>query len=168
MKDPVVMAVGDDGSAHAANSRQAWKMLFLLGLGVALVGLTDLAMLVYPARLSSLDWEFGTISGIIDGLPLVTLGFGIMTASAVARGWLAGRRFMIGVTLVAAVIVVLMVIVFVLDIPAALRAVDPALRPTIKKAAAKTSAMGLIYSLLYATLGIWVWRLRGTVKGAVR
>ena len=168
MKDPVVMAVGDESGAYSVASRQAWKMMFVLGLAVALVSMIDLAMLIFPARLSSLDWEFGTISAVVDNLPLVTLGFGLMTASAVARGWTSGRRFMIGVLLVTAVIVAGMTVVFVLDIPAALRAVDPGLKPTIKKAVLKTSSMGLLYTLLYATLGIWAWRMRGTAKGAVR
>lgn len=168
MKDPVVMAVADDSaSAYGFESRSAWKMLFVLGLGVAMIGSVDVALLLYPARLSSLDWEFGTISGIVDGLPLITIGLGVMTASAVARGWVRGRRLMIGVTLILAVLIALMVVVFVLDIPAVLRAVDPAMKQSIKKAMFKTTVIGFFYVVLYATLGMWTWRLR-VGKGAVR
>ena len=57
--------------AGVPDEQTAWAMGFLCGLTVAAVGALDNALLFYPAQWASLDWEFGTISGLIEGLPLV-------------------------------------------------------------------------------------------------
>src|SRR4051812_23372089 len=95
MKEPVVSAQGSDRiAAEQADSASGWKYLFVVGIAVAVVGVIDLAMLFFPAQWASLDWEFGTLSAVVQGMPLVTLGIGMMCAAAVANGWLLTRRLM--------------------------------------------------------------------------
>jgi hypothetical protein len=164
MREPVLGIRTDDGTAPDPLS--AWSMLFFVGLALAALGMVDLALLFYPAQWASLEWEFATFSGVIEGLPLVTFGLGVMTASAAARGWVAGRRLMVVVLLLMVVAVLAATTIFELDVPAVLRAVNVTVRPSLKKAAVKTGMMGLMHVGTYATLGLWTWRrLRTTVKG---
>ncbi len=147
--------------------RSAWAMLMVLGLALTVVGFTDVGLLFFPGRWASVDWEFGTVSAAFEGLPLGTIGLGLMCAAAAARG----RRMAMGVLaviqLVLSLVLILMLLVFLLDVPVVVRAVDPAMRPTVMKSLVKTGAMALVYVVLYLTFGIWVVRrMRATPKGA--
>src|SRR5437868_13858354 len=116
MKEPVVSEQGGNRSAaEQADSASGWKYLFVVGLAMAVVGLIDVALLFLPARWASLDWEFGTLAGLIDGMPLMSLGVGLMCASAVANGWVLTRRVMTAVTLTMTLLVAVISVMFVLD-----------------------------------------------------
>lgn len=159
MKEPVVVATSDEkGRFAAADNASGWKYLFLLGCGMLAVGIIDVGLLFIPPRWSSLDWEFGTIAGVFDGMPLMTIGIGTMSAAAVANGWRAARRVMVVLTLMLTVVIALLALVFALDVPVALRAVQPGMRGTIKLAALKTGLMSGTYFVLYLALGVWTWR----------
>lgn len=166
MSKPLVVGHGAEG-AVGQEGRSAWTMLMVLGLALAIVGFTDVGLLFFPGRWASVDWEFGTVSAAFEGLPLGTLGLGLMCTAAVARG----RRIALGVLgvlqFVLALALILMLLVFLLDLPVVLRAVDPAMRPTLMKSLVKTGAMAVVYVALYLTFGIWVVRrMRVTPKGA--
>jgi hypothetical protein len=142
-------------------------MMLVLGIALALVGFSDFAMLWYPARWASVDWEFGTVSAAFDGLPLLTIGLGLATAAAVARGRRGAMGGLAAVLLVMLLLLIAMLLVFVLDVPVVIRAVDPRLRQTLFKSLVKTGSMALVYVVLYLTLGIWVVRrVRNSSKGA--
>src|SRR5689334_6087728 len=96
VKDSVVVAqIQDREGVSAADSASGWSFLMLVGCGIAAVGLIDLAFVVFPARPASLEWELGAAANWFDGMPLLTLGIGMMTAGAVATGGLAARRLML-------------------------------------------------------------------------
>jgi len=42
-----------------------------------------LALLWYPLQFGSADWEFGTISAYLNGMPLGTLGLALLAAGAI-------------------------------------------------------------------------------------
>ena len=160
MKERLLVGSDETAAGYSPDVRSAWKILSVLGLALAAVGAVDLVMLIYPARLDSLDWEFATISGLFDGLPLTTLGLGLMLAAAVARGARFARLALLITMLVMALLITVALLLFVLDIPAVMRAAQPQLKPTMQKAVLKTGLMGTLYLLLYSTLGIWAWRLK--------
>lgn len=160
--------VGGEGSGTVGQDvRSAWVVLQVLGVALAIVGLTDVALLWFPARWASVDWEFGTVSAAIDGLPLATIGLGLVSTGAVARGKrgaLAVLALVLGLMVLA---VIALLLVFALDVPVVLRAVDPQLRMTVRKAMLKTGSMAVVYVALYLTLGVWVVRrFRVSRKGA--
>ena len=165
MKEPVVVAhSGDSGPTQVMDSESGWKLLFVLGTGLAIVGLMDFALPFLSPQWASLAWEFGTVSGAFEGMPIIALGLGLMTAAAVANGWLWTRRVMMFVTLMMALIVMVLGVVLVLDVPPALRATpEPLLKHQLKLASVKTSLMAATYFVLYLALGVWTWRrLRAT------
>lgn len=147
-----------------AEYRTAWQMFFVVGLGLALVGMVDAAMLLVPANPSSLDWEFGTIGSMIEGLPLITMGLGCMAASSTASGWAWTRRTLILMLVVLALVVAAGVVLFSLDVPPVLRAANPQLHLSIKKVAFKTAVMGLMHLSMYVILTVWIWRSKSATR----
>lgn len=163
----VVLGSSSDGPGTVSPDEQtAWAMMFLIGLGLTVIGGVDVGLLFFPARWSSLDWEFGTVGAFIDGLPLVTMGFGAMVVASTGRGWLKWRAVLAAAALLMAIVVLAMVVIFVLDGPAAFRAVSPEMKPTLKKAVFKTGIMGAVYVWIFAALGVWTWRRLKSLKGA--
>jgi hypothetical protein len=53
-----------------------WYLLGWIGLAFALVGGFDLALIWIPLGFGNPEWEFGTVSATLDGLPVTTLGLG--------------------------------------------------------------------------------------------
>lgn len=159
MKDPVVVAHSDSrAAADYADNATGWTYLFILGLGVAAVGMTEVVLTFFPAQWANLDWEFPTIAGFFDSLPLVTIGIGSMAAAAMANHWRVMRRVMIGLLLFMSLLILVMLVIFALDVPVVVRAVDPAARHSLKLASLKSGLEAGTYFLLYLALGVWTWR----------
>jgi hypothetical protein len=154
----VMLDTSDRAGRAAPDEAAAWAMMFAVGAALLMIGVTDLAMLFYPARFASIDWEFGTISGFIDGLPVTTIGFSAMVVAATARGWMKWRRLLGVLALLMAMTVLVLVAIFIMDAPAAFRAVNPAMKQSLGKAIIKSVSMGVIYVCLFATQGVWTWQ----------
>jgi len=162
---PVVLE-GKRSSSRVPDEQTAWAMGFLCGLTVAAVGALDNALLFYPPQFASLDWEFGTISGLIEGMPLMTIGFGAMVVTSAAMGWKKWRRALSIMSLLIALVLLALLVIFALDVPAAFSAVQPAMQTSIKKLVLKNAVMGSCYLLFYVALGVWTWRRLKTLRGA--
>jgi hypothetical protein len=151
---------GEVAGSGAAPTPKVWGVLLALGLALAVVGAVDVALLWFPARWASVDWEFGTVSATIEGMPLVTLGLGLLTASVLARGSRTGAVVVAVVLFLFALFSVVMLVILALDLPVVMRAVDPQLRPTLNKAILKSGIMGVVYVVLYTIIGIQAARRR--------
>ena len=143
-----------------------WTVIGGLGLAVAVIGWTDLALLWYPVNFGSAEWEFGTISAHLDGMPLATVGFALALVGVLNRGWRIPARALALVSFLISVALFAMYLIYLLDVPIALRGVQAALQPTIKRAIVKATVFALTYMALYAWLGWYVWRkTRGRSHG---
>ena len=166
MREPVIVAQSSDNRA-VTDSAAGWSYLFVLGIGLAVVGLVDAVLLFIPAHWSSLEWEFGTVAGMFDAMPLLAIGIGLMTAASVANDWALSRKLMVAVTLLLTVLVVVLSLVFALDVAPILKATgDQASKDVLKMAALKTGLMAMTYTVLYLALGVWTWRRLRVKKGA--
>jgi hypothetical protein len=132
----------------------AWRWAGRFSLVLLLAGLGDWAIAMVPFRLGTLEWEFGTITAIFAGLPLVTLGFAGVLAAAIARGahW---QIVATAVTIILfSLIYVAALVVFLLDVPIALRTVQGVALLGIKKAITKNVFFGVLFSVAYLWAGI--------------
>lgn len=133
-------------------------VMFWTGVVLLLAGLFDSVLALYPPMFGSPEWEFATVSGVIAGLPLITIGLvGVWAGSGVfGRRWLS---FAVGSTfLVGALCVVGMLVLFALDIPIALRATQNLAQGNIKQLVAKTMALGCMFATAYIVAGIMALR----------
>lgn len=137
---------------------QAWKVVGWFGLLLAAIGLSDIALAFYPPHFGILEWEFGTVASSFAGLPIVTLGFAGLLASAIAR---ARRRQILAIAVILLLLVVLVAaayFIFLTDVPAALRAVQGDVRLGIKKATVKTTFLGVGFGGAYLVAAIGALR----------
>jgi hypothetical protein len=149
-------------SAKEANRRvaQPWsaaatyRVAGWVGLVLALAALTDYALAFYPLGFGSAEWEMGTISSVVQGLPLLSIGLvGVWVSGAGL-----GRR---GVLLIAGAVFLLTaagvlgsLVLFLTDVPIAIRATQGVARLGIQKLITKTLILGLLFGASYIVMGV--------------
>jgi hypothetical protein len=135
-----------------------WYLIGWIGLVFAIVGGFDLLLIWYPLNLASPEWEFGTVSAMLDGLPVPTLGFVLLLGAGVARGqrWLV--RTMAIVLIVFALVIVAAAFLYATVVPMALQSIpDPAILTGLKKAIAKSSVQAVVYPFAYIWIAVKAW-----------
>jgi hypothetical protein len=135
-----------------------WTIVAVTGLAIAVVGWFDLALLWYPLRFGDPEWEFGTISAHLNGMPLGTVGLALLVAGAIGRGWRRTTRLLAIVCLLVVIGLLAISVVYLLDVPLALRAAAPQVKPILVKAMLKAGVFGATYTVLYAWLAWFLWR----------
>jgi hypothetical protein len=144
---------------------QAAGMLGWIG-GVLLAAAgVDYAAALYPPALGSMEWEFGTVSELVAGLPLGAVGLAALWMSGGLRGskqWLMA----VGVVLLlASLFTAAITVLFVTNVPAALAATMDNARLGIIKLVVKTTLSGSLFGLAFAAAGIMAVRqARGIEK----
>lgn len=153
-----ILIKGDEKNRSALEPAPAtgWYLLGGIGLVFAVVALADLVLVWYPARFGDLEWEFGTVTSVLGGLPLFSMGLVLSFGAAVARGnlrllriWSVALGF-IGVVLLA------ILLLYLRSIPAALETVtDPVLKVGLQKAILKTVLQGVLYPAAF----LWIAKI---------
>ena len=148
--DPVIAPT----TARAAPSNGAgWSLLGGIGLVLAVVGGADVALTWIPLSFGNPEWEFGTVTATFDSLPVLTLGLGLLLASASATD--SGRvrralRILFGVLAVALVAAGLLYATLMPMVLSALS--DPTVKLGLYRAIAKTA----VQAIAYPTLFFWI------------
>ena len=142
----------------------AWALFGWLGIVFTAVGGLDLLLTWYPLHFGNPEWEFGTVSASLDGLPVMTLGLVMLMGTGVARGqrWLVRT---VAVVLVALTLVILgAALMYATNVPIALDAVtQPAIRTGLKKAIAKAAGQSVLYPIAYTLLAVKAWKHSATL-----
>ena len=162
-RDKVLMGRPAGPESLAISSpTSAWRWLGWFALSLAIVGIADWLLAWFPLALGNPEWEFGTVVSTFSGLPLITMGFAGLVASAMARG-IRWQLVAVGsLMLLWAVLVIGALVIFLLDIPVALRAVQGPARLGILKAIVKTALLGVVFTTVYVIGGIAALRRKPT------
>jgi hypothetical protein len=152
-------------SVPGAAERLWWQLVAPAG---AALGLTSLVLIIgvwFPPAFGTPDWEFGSASGFLDGLPVALIGIALVIAGAMATGrrWLAVSAATL--TIVLGLVVVLCALLIAINLPLALRAApDPVVKIALRKALAKSAVQSIVLSgacLLVALKAFsWAGRFR--------
>ncbi len=153
----------DDRHSGTGDSRLspefAWRVLLWIGSAFVVAGFADLALAWYPSAFGSSDWEFGTITQTLNGLPVPALGLALVMASAAARGWRGAVRAVAVLFGLWAVVLMALGLLYATSIPIGLRAVvDEVPRLGLKKAIARSVVQFAGYSVVFLVLAIIGWR----------
>lgn len=139
-----------------------WYLLGWIGLAFTIVGGADLLLTWYPMNFGSPEWEFGTVTAALDGLPVPTLGLAMLLGVGAARGqrWL--MRTLAIVFALLAIVIVTAAILYATNIPIALQSVpDAVVRTGLKKAIAKSTVQSVVYPAVFLWMAYKAWRHSG-------
>lgn len=162
---PRVLTVPEEAAKSAApspssSSRSLWAWV---GLVFLVVGATDLLLAWLPTKFGNREWEFGTVTSVLNGMPVAALGLAAMVWSAGEGG---RRRWLAWLSLVVALIMLLTIlgglVLWATGIPLALHSVPAQVGVGLKKALIKTSVQGVAYPILLVYLVGRAWR---TIRG---
>jgi uncharacterized membrane protein len=134
-----------------------WSAVRTLAILFVLAGLTDIAIAFYPPNFSEKAWRFGVLSGVIGGLPVLSLG---LTGGLVAAISLKAQRTTKVLGLANGVLALLILVGLVLFLGAlgeVRRSAAVELLPTITRNTVRTAFAGTMYFVLHAT-AFWVSR----------
>lgn len=123
-----------------------WRTVGVVGLLFTVVGLAQMWAILFPLRLGSGEWEFGTYSAFMDNLPLLLMGLGFVVAAAWGTGRLAVSRIAGLVLLLLLLLIIAGAFLYATNVPNALRTAPGTLFATgIKKAVSKAAVQTAVY-----------------------
>lgn len=139
----------------ATGDRAMWAWV---GLAFLIVGGADIALTWLPTQFGNREWEFGTVTAALNGLPVPMLGLGAMLWSTQE----GRRRWMATLGLAAALVLLLSILVGLVlwgtGIPLAVHSVPDQVAPGLKKALIKTSIQGIVYPVLLIYMARRAWQ----------
>lgn len=156
-----VPALKPDRSSDRRPARSGsvpWRLIGFAGLTFTLIGWTDVLLLGYPLRIGRPDWEFATVSGMFDALPLATIGMLLIVARFHVDGSRLARR-LIGSALIVVVLgLCAAFILFGLSFATGIGAVDGDTQWLLVRAGIKTSVAASVYVILYILMALTLFR----------
>lgn len=151
---PVILGANKErGSSWSPRPELGWTLLRILGFTFIVAGGVDLALLWYPSRMGTPEFEFATISSFVAGLPVVTMGLVALAISAAGTGQ---RGWQLAVAVVAILMVAALVVlaaIFATTIPLALRVAGLEVKTGIKKSIVRAAIQFAGYGIAYLALG---------------
>jgi len=142
-------------SDEPSPSRAVWAWT---GLAFLIVGGADVALTWFPMQFGNPEWEFGSVTAAMNGLPVPMLGLAAMIwASAEGRRkWMATLSVVVGAVLLLCILAGL--VLWATGIPLALQSVPANLSVGLEKALVKTSIQEVVYPVLLVFLTVRAWR----------
>jgi hypothetical protein len=132
-----------------------WYLLGAVGVGFAVVGSADLALVWYPPNFGNAEFEFGSVTSALNNLPIVVLGLTMWLGSGAARGQRWVVRLASLLLLLLTVAIAMGTVLYLTDVPLALRAeVEPLVLIGIKKSIAKTLVQAAVYCLVLTYVAV--------------
>ena len=130
------------------------------GATFMLLGLTDVLLLWIPLQLDNPAWEFATFSRMLDGMPMIALGFGLVTYGAVAHPaaeWKHARLLAMAAAVIALVFLALGAL-YLTAVPAVLANTPPEAMDGVRRAILKSSVQLVAYCALFVSLFVVLWK----------
>lgn len=150
---------GISGAPLEAAPSLSWRILGWTGWLFFLIGGLDVAITWVPSGFGNPEWEFGTVSASLNGLPVTTMGLMLVLGAALAQG----RRWVVRMAalllIVLAVAVLIAGLLYATNVPMALNAVtQPVARAGLIKSMVKTASQVVMYPALFLLVGAVAWR----------
>ena len=149
-------------SGWTSQPAAAWRALGVLGVVFVLVGGIDTLLIWYPPSFGTPEWEFGSITASLDGLPVPTMGLVLLLASALHGGNVRLAKVLAVVLTILAVVILLAAVLYAINVPLGLRAVQnagPVATQGMKKSIIKAAVQMLVYPAGYILVAVRTFKL---------
>ena len=142
-----------------------WEMLGWIGVAFAVIGALDLVLAWFPPAFGNAEWEFGTVSVSLNGLPLPALGLMFLLTAGVAQGSLWKVRLALVALVLVTLILLATAVLYVTVLPIALQDVqNPAVRTGLLKSVVKALLLLVLYPVLFLWMAVKGWRASRTLS----
>jgi hypothetical protein len=142
-----------------------WDLLGLLGFGLFVVGGTDFLLSWFPARFGNPEWEFGTITAALNGMPVPLMGLTLLLVAVLESESAVWARILSVLLLVWAVALVGLAVIYGLTIPLAAKGFEvPNIGLGLKRAIGKSLVQLVVYPAIMAWMGIRGLKLARSVN----
>jgi hypothetical protein len=152
-------AAASDGALPSSRSRDAWSALGWLGFAFVVLGVLDIGLGIFPTAFGRPEWVFGTVSAILNGFAIPTMGAYLVLGAALASGGKARLMGIAAAMLVAACVILGLGLYFLTVVPVALDSVraSPEAMLGMKKAIAKAVMLDVAYAALLVIGALRAW-----------
>ena len=148
----IVAPSGEPKKTRTIHPDRVWSVLGWTSLAFLVVGGLDFALTWYPPDFGNREWEFGTVTASLNGLPILLIGIALLLAASMQMR----RRWWTLLAALAALVMLVWVavgsVLWATNVPLALQSVPPELAIGIRKALVKTIVQSMVYPLVLAFL----------------
>ncbi|HEX6309644.1 MAG TPA: hypothetical protein VFZ69_15825 [Longimicrobiales bacterium] len=139
--------IGQERTATRDTTHAAWRALAWFGLVLTFVGLVDVILVFYPARMGDPSWEFGVFDAAVSSIPLLVVGVAALLGGALARSRTGQVRAIAALAVVLALGILGGYIVYLTNVPLALRLAPEEVKPGIYKSIVRTTVMSAAFGI---------------------
>lgn len=153
------------GDRATAFSPLGWRVLWVIGITLVITGVTDLGLGLLPLEFGIAEWEFGSISNLLNRLPLVGIGLALTLVVALAQSQVVATFAWSSVLLLVAVVVFVFGVLYATNLPIVLASLSqgPA-RSVLEKAIAKTVVQIVVYFFGFFAIAVYGIRSAGRMR----
>jgi hypothetical protein len=142
-------------SSDPPDVETAWRVFFVLGAILAVVGGVNLVLLWIPYVSGRPEWEFGTAGTYLDIFPLSALGFVLLISASVALGLRRTTRVLAALCVLVALLTGLVGVRYATVLPQVLDVMaDRIVRLHTTKTAVKAGLQAVLYPALLLIIAI--------------
>ena len=149
-----ILVRGEGKSVRSPVGADLWPALAVAGIALLAVGLSDLALAWLPSDFGNREWEFGTVTATLNGLPVVLMGAVFVYLGAANRGMVRTTRAFGALSLLGALLIVAMAGIYLTNVPLALQSVEGPILVGVKKAVAKSLIQSVVYPITFGVIGV--------------
>ena len=129
------------------------RALYSVGLLLAFVPLTDLALRTYPPQFGTLQWRFATTGLLLGNYGTLVLGVSLIGLTAALLGDRGILRAVGAAALVMGVITLAMLVLFALDAVQLRQLVNANVQHQVSTASAQAAVTGLLGTVAWFVIG---------------
>ena len=142
----------------------AWSFLGWVGVAFLVVGGFDFLLTFVPARFGNPEWEFGTVTSALNGVPVPLLGATLLLLAAWANESVVGVRLLAALLILWGAAILGLAVIYGLTLPLAMRGfADPNIGLGLKRAIARSLVQLVVYPLVMLWLGVRGLRLARSI-----
>lgn len=147
-------------AVHSAAESWAWSLLRPAGLLFLLVGSIDVLSTWYPFAFGRPEWEFGTVTATLNGLPAPVIGLALLAAASVSRAETTAARILAVLMAIIALLVLAAAVLWITTVPIALQSVpsESVAAIGLRKAIFKSGMQILLYPTMLIWMALITWR----------
>ena len=160
----VLIGDGTTKAVAVVDLRSSHRPVMVLGLGLLAVVAIDLAAMWWDPQLSAASWVLRAVPQTLGRMPMLLLALALVGSSGLISGSAPRVRVVAGAYFTVAILVLLLGLRYGFAAIEVWPTVRPEMVSAFKRSGLATAALGFVYFVTCATLGIMIWKRTRTTR----